>query len=116
MHGYITTDNKYCGQKAPLLPAVLTNTDEPIVASQQLSFTIYPNPTTGKFTVEQKDKRLFGKVRIEVFGMHGETLMTGEMIGEKKHEFSITDLPQGLYFVKLLTDNYVETFKLVKAR
>jgi hypothetical protein len=42
--------------------------------------------------------------------------MSGVMMGEKKHEFRVSDLPNGLYFVKVVADDYVETFKLVKTR
>jgi hypothetical protein len=48
--------------------------------------------------------------------MRGERLMTGSLIGEKKQEFRTADLPNGLYFVKVVAEGYVETFKLVKTR
>jgi hypothetical protein len=48
--------------------------------------------------------------------MHGDKLMTGELTGEKKHEFWTSDLPHGIYIVKVIAEGYVETFKLVKTR
>ena len=84
--------------------------------SQTPSFTIYPNPTTGNFTLEQKSGKLYGNVEVEIYGVRGERLMTGELIGEKKHEFFISYLPQGLYFVKIIAEGHVESFKLVKTR
>jgi hypothetical protein len=42
--------------------------------------------------------------------------MTEVMIGEKKHEFSFSQITPGLYFVKVVAENYVETIKLIKTR
>ncbi|MCX6307249.1 MAG: T9SS type A sorting domain-containing protein, partial [Bacteroidetes bacterium] len=116
MHGYISTDNSYCGQMAPSIPAVVSGVETPALNLQQTMFTLYPNPTTGNFTVEQKSGKVYGKILVEVYAMHGERVMTGAMIGENKHEFWISELQHGLYFVKITADNYVETFKLVKTR
>jgi hypothetical protein len=116
MHGYITIDNLYCGQKAASMPAVINGEEEPSLFATSSSFAIYPNPTSGNFMLEQKSGKISAKVQVEIYGMRGERLMTGELIGEKKHEFSVSDLPHGLYFVKVVADGYLETFKLVKAR
>ena len=115
MHGYITANNAYCGQ-SPSIVTVPTGEAEPVFNSDQTFFIIYPNPTTGNFTLEQKGEKVYGKVKVEIYGMRGDRLMTGEMIGEKKHQFWMSDLPSGLYFVKVVADGYVETFKLVKTR
>jgi hypothetical protein len=116
MHGYITTDNLYCGQKTPSIPATITGEEEQPGISQATFFTIYPNPTSGDFTLEQKGEKLYGNVQVEIYGMRGERLMSGDLIGEKKHEFRLSDLPHGLYYVKVVADGYMKTFKLVKTR
>jgi hypothetical protein len=38
------------------------------------------------------------------------------MIGEQKHEFMTAALPAGLYFVKVVADDYAETIKLIKTQ
>ncbi|MEI6436323.1 MAG: T9SS type A sorting domain-containing protein, partial [Bacteroidota bacterium] len=117
MHGYITNNNQYCGQPPASIPKVVTEGEDTLsVNFGQTFFTIYPNPTTGNFTLEQKSGKIYGKVNVEIYGMRGEKLITGELIGEKKREFYISDLPHGLYFVKVVAEEYVETFKLVKTR
>ena len=48
--------------------------------------------------------------------MRGERVFKAEMVGEKLHEFSTSEMPTGLYFVKIIADDYTETVKLVKTR
>jgi hypothetical protein len=79
-------------------------------------FTLYPNPTNGNFTLVQKGDHAYGTVKVEVYSMSGERIMTEQMVGEKKHEFRFSDIPAGLYFVRVVADDYVETIKLIKTR
>jgi hypothetical protein len=53
---------------------------------------------------------------VEVYSMNGEKVLTEKMIGEKKHEFRFSEMPNGLYFIKVVADDYNETIKLVKTR
>jgi hypothetical protein len=64
----------------------------------------------------QKGDRQYGSVKVEIYGMHGDKVLTAQMIGEKQHEFVTSGLPTGLYFVKLVADDYTETIKLIKTR
>jgi hypothetical protein len=114
MHGYISTS--YCGQMTPSIVTTPTGEKELPVVVQTTSFKLYPNPTSGNFTIEHSGDRIYDKVNVELYGMRGDKLMTGELIGEKKHEFRTLDLPPGVYIVKVLAEGYAETFKLVKTR
>jgi hypothetical protein len=113
MHGYIS--NIFC---APAdLPAVAASVDEEQPASLSLaSFTLFPNPTNGNFTLVQKGEKTYGSVKVELFNMNGSRVMTGQMVGEKQHEFATASLPAGIYFVKIVAEAQVETIKLIKTR
>lgn len=115
MHGYISTT--YCVQNGPMLPTVVTGeSEQPTVVAENLTFAIYPNPTNGNFTLEQKGSAALKNARVEIYGMRGETVFAGEMKEERKREFSVSDLPAGLYFVKVISGDYIETIKLIKTR
>jgi hypothetical protein len=116
MHGYITTANQYCGQQAPSLPTVVAGENDPTVSIQTQRFVVYPNPTTGNFTLEQKGDHSREDVKVEIYGMRGERVLTGEMPGERKHEFSISGFAPGLYFVKVVSGDSMETIKLIKTQ
>jgi hypothetical protein len=78
------------------------------------SFSIYPNPTTGNFTLVQKGNSIMERVKIEVFTMNGTRMMTETMIGEKSREISVSSLPVGIYVVKIVADDHAETIKLIR--
>ena len=55
----------------------------------ETAFSVYPNPTQGRFTVE-------GTGRLTVSNVLGQTILVKEINGK-----ATVDLPQGLYFVRL---------------
>jgi hypothetical protein len=109
-------NGSWCPGKAPAMPAVVTGQEETAFGFEQANFTLYPNPTNGNFTLVQKGEKTFGTVKLEIYSMGGERVLTDKMVGEKKHEFRFSDVPAGLYFVKVVADDYVETIKLIKTR
>ena len=113
MLGMISTGT-YCPGQAKSLISADAGSDENLFNINQVNFTIYPNPTTGNFTLVQKGDKLYGNVTVEVFSMRGEKVMTETIIGEKMHDFRFSDMATGLYFVKVVADGYVETMKLIK--
>ena len=114
MHGYIS--GTFCLNPAAPITAATTGQDEPQMNLSTTNFTIFPNPTSGNFTLVQKGEKTYGTVKVEVYTMNGEKIMTERMIGEQRHEFQFSDIPVGLYFVKIVADDYVETIKLIKTR
>jgi hypothetical protein len=111
MRGYIS--NQYCNEGVHL-PSTITGGESVPAITEKASFRIYPNPAGGKFTLEQKGAALNQDVRVEIYTMQGEKVMARELIQEKKTEFSIEEFTPGLYFVKVIAGEFVETIKLIK--
>lgn len=113
--GKISTGT-YCG--GIIGKSVVASGVEPTAPNtiEQANFTIFPNPTSGNFTLVQKGDRQYGSVKVEIYTMRGDKVLTSQMIGEKTHEFATSDLPVGLYFVKVIADDYTETIKLIRSR
>jgi len=114
MHGYIAPGGPWCGAKAPAIPAVVTGVENVPFFSSDIYFKVYPNPTTGNFTLEQMGEKMFEKVNVEVYSMLGDRVLKSEMIGEKMHEFSLSDVPVGVYFIKVLAGEKPLTIKIIK--
>jgi hypothetical protein len=79
-------------------------------------FNLYPNPTDGNFSIEQIKDNFYRNVLVEVYDMQGKMLLTSQMAGEKRHDFTSALFAPGLYFVKIIADNYTETIKMIKTR
>jgi hypothetical protein len=94
----------------------LAGDDKLPVISHYTAFKLYPNPNTGVFTIEQTSGSLIETIGVEIYGMHGNKMMTERITGDNRHEFNVTDLPAGIYFVRIVAENHSETIKLVKTR
>jgi len=113
MWGYISPNGPFC--VAPTMPAVITGEEELLpIAAEKTFFKVYPNPTTGNFILEVKGEVLSEKLHVDVYGMQGEKVLTTEMDGEIKHEFSISDKPVGVYFIRVIVGSKAETLKIIK--
>ncbi len=120
MHGYITTTNQYCGAVPPASPVTVAGgndageMDPGFVDSPW--FALYPNPTSGRFTLAQKAGDGNGMLQVEMMDMRGSRILSEQMKGERSHVFDVTGLPAGIYLVRVVKDDHVETFKLVLSR
>jgi hypothetical protein len=114
MLGKITQNNQFCSTVK--MTEAAGGKDETPLVTERSFFSLFPNPTSGNFTLVQKGDRNYSDVKVEVYTMSGEKVLTESMIGEKRHEFRFADMHAGLYFVKVVADDYVETIKLVKVR
>ncbi len=109
----IMTSNLQCVSCNPAISNlnIITVKNSP---SGKSSFIVYPNPTKGTFTLEQKEGTEYKKLKIEVFGMNGERVMTAELTGEKKHIFSLSTAPPGLYLMRVFTGETIEIIRINK--
>jgi hypothetical protein len=112
MYGHIS-DN-YCLKKVPSMVSTDTGEDEGTRDALNPLFGLYPNPTSGNFTIVQLQDKIYESVTVEVYNMSGAKVMTGLMQGENKHAFKLSGMNSGLYFVKISGGGAVQTIKLVK--
>jgi hypothetical protein len=78
------------------------------------NITLFPNPTSGRFTVQLPDSRIASEsVSIEIMNITGQKLISARLSKEKS-DFDISDLPKGLYFAKISDGNKVSIIKIVK--
>jgi PKD repeat protein len=76
---------------------------------------IYPNPTTGMFTIEM-DNDLFGELLITIITEQGKEIRSIKSEKTTEHFFTQIDLSgqsKGLYFLNLTIENYFATRKVV---
>jgi hypothetical protein len=114
LHGSIAPGGPYCGGFIPSSPAVISGGEEIARSSASSSFKIYPNPTTGIFTLEHQYDKTYGNAALEIYNMHGEKVLISAMTGVKKKLFSLSELPPGIYLVRIVSGDLTETAKLIK--
>ena len=73
--------------------------------------SIYPNPTTGMLNVTSNEEI----DSIEIFNSIGTTVATSKATGNNT-SIDMSNLPNGMYFVRIFTANGIETVKVVLER
>ena len=114
LYGTITTSGQYCGMKAPVFDSVRSDGDKKMTNEEQSFFKIYPNPTTGNFILELKGDTVVDKIMVEVYGIQGKKVLTEVLYGERKHAFTLSNVPTGVYFIRVISGDKAETVKIIK--
>ena len=75
--------------------------------------SIYPNPNAGNFTLELSD--INDEVNIEIFSLNGQKVYSTELetFGITKENINLTEMPKGIYFLKIINNNAVDTRKII---
>ncbi|MDD4553844.1 MAG: T9SS type A sorting domain-containing protein [Bacteroidales bacterium] len=115
LHGYITQTGQYC--QVPSNPIVVNpnekSKEQPEIAATDQSFRIYPNPTSGKFTVELDESLVSKNLTLGVYGMTGGLILTKEITGVKKYELTLEGRSAGVYFIRIIAEGTVHTGKII---
>jgi hypothetical protein len=90
---------------------VATSIDE---LNQDLNIKLYPNPTNGIVYVSL-DVNYMSKGSIEIFNSTGSKVYAKNLHDqtESVNEIDLSNLPKGMYFVKINTDDISETKKVI---
>jgi hypothetical protein len=78
---------------------------------QESRLSLYPNPTTGKIIIETS--ATLTKSHLSIINLSGQEFITRQ-ITELKTKIDISNLPSGVYFVRLTNVKTVEVEKFVK--
>jgi hypothetical protein len=114
LHGYITPDNQYCGGMTPTMLTIVAGVEAAPVVSASPFMKVYPNPTTGVFTIELNGDYQLQAARVELFNMNGARVISEDLKGDMKYSLSIAAMPPGLYFLRVVSGSSAETVKLIK--
>jgi hypothetical protein len=110
--------NIFCPPQQSLLasfyeePKPIRQSFEPIQNSG--FFKVYPNPTTGDFTLELLKVEEASLLLLEIYTMQGNLLLWKELPAERLNNLSIAGRQAGIYLVKVMNKNQVGTVKIIK--
>jgi hypothetical protein len=112
MHGRIAPVGPFCLPSA--IKAVEGLENEFPVASEHSFFRIYPNPTTGVFSLELYGIDNSSELQVEIYGLLGEFMLSKNLQGQRKYEFSLAGKPNGVYFIRVVSGRFAGTGKIIK--
>ncbi len=81
------------------------------IKTHDISFKLYPNPTSSFFTIENKD---FTIEKIELFDLTGKIISVIDNCENTNIQINLEPYPNGVYFAKINTSKGITTQKVVK--
>jgi len=122
VQAYITTTNEYCSQQQSMMANSIINEDGGTKAlsdalddtSDELVVNIYPNPTTGNFTIDFMGKETTAD--ITVLNFQGNKIRSFECNNQVQAEVDISYLPVGMYIIIIKTETEIIKKKVTKLK
>lgn len=108
----ITLTNDFCPGYQAMPEIVTTGAANPLVAPGSL-FRIWPNPSSGRFTLEYAGEGTGGARDIDVYSIAGRKEWAGKMPDQKQAVISLPWLNPGLYILVVRTGQAVQSLKLI---
>lgn len=112
----------YQSRTAHILVKVVGLLDQTVILKQSkstigieedlnISYRIYPNPTTGLFYIESPagDKSFMD---VMVQDLHGKIILNTEVKGQKEYWINLSSVPTGIYHIIIKTNNHLLVRKL----
>ncbi len=121
VQAYITTSGEYCNQQQSMMAnniniletgAKAITTKDLFDNNEQLHINIYPNPTTGNFTIDFMGAETTAEIM--VLNFLGNKVLQTQCTNQIKADFDISNLPHGMYVVVIKTQLQVITKRIVK--
>jgi hypothetical protein len=115
LHAYIS--DVFCDQPESLL-ASFEEYIQPEPPFQpflkETFFKIYPNPTTGDFTLELLVFEETSMLLIEIYTIQGHLITRNELPAQRLYNLSLAGRQPGIYLIRVIKDYEIETSKIIK--
>ena len=74
-----------------------------------LNIKIYPNPTTGRFTIDANGQ--FELEHISIHSIEGKQVYDTKLTDYSKHVIDWSNQPKGIYFIEIKTKNNIKVIR-----
>lgn len=114
---YAWISDVFCDQPESLLASFEEHLQpepafEPVL--KESFFKVYPNPTTGYFTLELLEFDETSVLLVEIYTMQGQLITRNELPAEWRYTFSIAEHQPGIYLMRIIKDQEIGTTKIIK--
>lgn len=116
LHAWISTSGIYCGSSSSLLAAMEEKNlpiSDPENSNRQSDFRVFPNPTSGIFTLELIDTDKISTVECEVYDLMGKRIWKQQFPSNTYSKIDLTEQQPGIYFIRVMKGPEVKVKKLV---
>ncbi|MEI7981599.1 MAG: T9SS type A sorting domain-containing protein [Bacteroidota bacterium] len=117
LHGYITNSSQYCNVTQNPTVNTLGGKQEILAPIHPDDlFSVYPNPTSGKFILRLNPEVAVLKCVLKICNMTGATLLNEELNGMTVKEFSLSERPAGLYVISIMSGERIQVTRIVRVQ
>ena len=103
------------GTSSDLIGVDTFSVDRPLVATESFfasNFAVYPNPAVTVLNISNKNNTLINQVHIT--DINGRVVKNFDTKGVSNTQMNLGDLNNGVYFLRITSDNGVGTAKVIK--
>jgi carboxypeptidase T len=105
----------FCSQPESMLASEIAILPEQSANNaDEMFFRIFPNPTSGRLTLEYIGNSDPSQKQLEIFNMMGEMLFQLNLTGKRMHEIDMSAFPNGIYLFKVMKDASLGFEKVIK--
>lgn len=109
-------DMDYCTEAVKISLGLLLDLDDWVVSTpepgKELTFNIFPNPTSGKLNIKAYNRSFDKPMQYTVVNAYGQVVMEGLV----ENSIDMIYLPDGIYFCLLKNESGAQTTKIIKMK
>ena len=118
-HAFIDTTGTFCQQPESILSSIdiidaITEWRSTSKEHMEQFFKVFPNPTTGYFTLELLKADAEATISVSIFTMMGEIILQTELPSQKSYEFNLSNHPLGIYLIRVIAGDEMGVEKVIR--
>ena len=116
LYSVVVTDNNGCSNTAWIYVGAGTSS-RVLTDVAVFEYNLYPNPSTGFFTLEVDAPIDLDRVQFSLINIIGKQILTDSKalrIGKNMFDYDISELEAGVYFLQIQSEDLRKTIRIVK--
>jgi Secretion system C-terminal sorting domain/FG-GAP repeat len=106
----VITDLNGCSEVSACFTVIATGLRE--LNSFPTQISLFPNPTSGKFTIDLG--REYDELKVSVKNINGQDIEVNEEGFSQLSTVDISNMPAGVYFIEIKSGKYMKTMRIYK--